>query len=133
MILWYFDATHCRWKIGSRRHPIPDFVQILLEILFKVLNRLTVYSCCAFTGSYAFICLFNYLLGSILPDPNDAHGVPRAKVYLVLESAAGYYERALQKGGTGLSDLAVRDWGHKVAYCLDPDGHVLAFAEKANV
>jgi len=28
-----------------------------------------------------------------------------------------------------LSASSVRDWGHTVSYCLDQDGHVLAFAE----
>lgn len=37
------------------------------------------------------------LLGEKLPDPNEARGIPRAEVYLVVDSAAQYYERALQK------------------------------------
>jgi hypothetical protein len=28
-----------------------------------------------------------------------------------------------------ISALEDRDWGQRVAYSLDPDGHVLAFAE----
>lgn len=30
-----------------------------------------------------------------------------------------------------LSPLSLRDWGHEVAYCLDPDRHVLAFAKES--
>jgi len=29
-----------------------------------------------------------------------------------------------------LSGVENRDWGHRAAYSLDPDGHVLAFAEQ---
>ena len=71
------------------------------------------------------------LLGEKLPDPNEARGIPRAEVYLVVDSAAQYYERALQKNASALSALSLRDWGDKVAYCLDLDAHVLAFAERA--
>ncbi len=70
------------------------------------------------------------LLGENLPDPSLAAGVPRAELYLVVESAQPYVERAVAHGATLVSPLQTRNWGDKVAYCLDRDGHVLAFAEK---
>ncbi|MBS2009915.1 MAG: VOC family protein [Cyanobacteria bacterium SZAS TMP-1] len=70
------------------------------------------------------------LLGEVLPEPSKAAGIPRAEIYLVVNDASKYLGRALQNGATLLSDLTLRDWGHKVAYCLDLDAHVLAFAEK---
>ena len=70
------------------------------------------------------------LLGEPLPDPQLARGIPRAEVYLIVENAQAYYWRALSKGARPLSEPVTRDWGHTVAYCLDPDGHVLAFAER---
>lgn len=72
------------------------------------------------------------LLGAVLPDPKGAQGIPRAEVYLVVTDAATYYRRALQKGASALSDLALRNWGQEVAYCLDLDAHVLAFAERTD-
>lgn len=69
------------------------------------------------------------LLGEQLPDPSKAHGTPRAEVYLVVDNAAVFFERALKEGAKELSPLMERDWGHRAAYCLDLDGHVLAFAE----
>ena len=33
-------------------------------------------------------------------------------------------------GAVELSGLEKCDWGHRAAYSLDPDGHVLAFAER---
>ena len=70
------------------------------------------------------------LLGEVLPDPVDGQGIPRAEVYLVVDSAAQYYKRALEKSASALSDLSLRDWGDQVAYCLDLDAHVLAFAQR---
>lgn len=70
------------------------------------------------------------LLGENLPDPSSAAGVPRAELYLVVDSAQPYVERAVAHGATLISPLQARNWGDKVAYCLDLDSHVLAFAEK---
>ena len=68
------------------------------------------------------------LLGPALPDPSAARGTPRAELYLLVDQPAVYLERALASGATLLSPLQPRDWGHLAAYCLDIDGHVLAFA-----
>lgn len=68
------------------------------------------------------------LLGDTLPDPARAHGVPRAELYLLVADPASYQARALARGARELSPLRTRDWGHRAAYALDPDGHVLAFA-----
>jgi catechol 2,3-dioxygenase-like lactoylglutathione lyase family enzyme len=69
------------------------------------------------------------LLGEVLPDPARGAGVPRAELYLLVEAAAAHHARALAAGARELSPLQLRDWGHRVAYALDPDGHVLAVAE----
>jgi len=69
------------------------------------------------------------LLGEILPDPASARGIPRAELYLLVGDAAPYHHRALGAGATEMSPLLSRDWGHAAAYSLDPDGHVLAFAQ----
>ncbi len=71
------------------------------------------------------------LLGDRLPDPAQAAGIPRAEIYLVGDDAAAYHSRAIAAGAKELSPLAMRDWGDRAAYSLDPDGHVLAFAESA--
>jgi len=56
--------------------------------------------------------------------------VPRAELYLVVDDAEACHARALRHGGVELSPMQHRDWGHRAAYSVDPDGHVLAFAEK---
>ncbi len=53
----------------------------------------------------------------------------RGEVYLVVGSPGSYHRRALAAGAKELSALAPRDWGARVAYSLDADGYVLAFAE----
>ncbi len=69
------------------------------------------------------------LLGKKLPSPADASGIPRAELYLTIPDAGAFHQRALAAGAKELSPLAMRNWGHLVAYSLDPDGHVLAFSE----
>ena len=73
------------------------------------------------------------LLGETLPDPALASGVPRSELYLVVDDALAYHKRAIDSGAKELSPLQARDWDDLAAYSLDPDGHVLAFAEKIEV
>lgn len=61
-------------------------------------------------------------------DPTAVRGAGRAELYLVVADPAGHHARALAAGARELSPLAVRDWGHRAAYSLDADGHVIAFA-----
>lgn len=68
------------------------------------------------------------LLGAAIADPSQAHGVPRAELYLVVGDPAAWHARALAAGARELSPLQRRPWGHDAAYSQDPDGHVLAFA-----
>ncbi len=71
------------------------------------------------------------LLGECLPDLSVARGTPRAELYLRVASPASYHERALSAGAVELSPLSLRNWGHFASYCLDPDGHVIAFATES--
>ncbi|MGK2860095.1 MAG: GNAT family N-acetyltransferase [Thermoanaerobaculia bacterium] len=70
------------------------------------------------------------LLGAALPDPQLASGIPRSELYLVVPEALPFIVRAMTIGARLLSPLQRRDWGHSAGYLLDPDGHVLAFAEE---
>lgn len=72
------------------------------------------------------------LLGTILPDPAMAAGIPRAELYLVVGNPEAFHQRALTCGAKELSPLMPRDWGHTAGYLLDPDGHVLAFAVESD-
>lgn len=70
------------------------------------------------------------LLGDSVPDPAGALGIPKAEAYLVVDAPDAYHARALAGGGREVSPFQVRDWGHRAAYSIDPDGNVLAFAER---
>jgi uncharacterized protein len=72
------------------------------------------------------------LLGDTIDDPSKAAGVPRAELYLTVDDPSGYHARALAAGARELTPLAARDWGDDVAYSLDPDGHVIAFARRSS-
>ena len=50
------------------------------------------------------------------------------ELYLDSPTAEVMLERALVAGGSLLSPYRDRDWGARVAYVADPDGHVLALA-----
>ncbi|MEQ1505820.1 MAG: VOC family protein [Myxococcota bacterium] len=54
----------------------------------------------------------------------------RAELYLVVDDPAAWHARALAAGATERSALQPRDWGDDVAYSVDPDGLVLAFARR---
>src|SRR5215216_6695344 len=70
------------------------------------------------------------LLGSQLPAPEQGIGIPRCEIYLLVDHPLEYHERAIEAGAVELSRLQARDWGHRAAYSLDPDAHVIAFAER---
>ena len=70
------------------------------------------------------------LLGRELPDPSVARGTPRSELYLTVDEPQRFHQAALASGARELSPLLERDWGDRAAYCLDPDGHVLVFAER---
>ena len=69
------------------------------------------------------------LLGETLPDPNIGHGIPRAELYLHVEKPEEFHRRGLEAGAKELSPMQERDWGDIAGYCLDLDGHVLAFGK----
>lgn len=69
------------------------------------------------------------ILSNKTPHPNTANGVPRCELYLKYGNVKPFFERALAAGAKKISEPAPRDWGDKVAYVADPDGHILAFAQ----
>ncbi len=72
------------------------------------------------------------LLGKAIIHPSLARSAPRSELYLIVDNAAAFHARAIESGAREVSPLALREWGHSVAYSLDPDGHVLAFATPAD-
>lgn len=70
--------------------------------------------------------LFTEKVGSF----ENSGNVPRAEIYLIIDEPASYHERAILAGGREISPMQERDWGHRAAYSIDPDGYVLAFANE---
>ena len=70
------------------------------------------------------------IISNKMPHPNSGNGIPRCELYLKVENADEYINRGIQLGGKKISNLESRNWGDKVGYISDIDGHVIAFAEK---
>ncbi len=70
------------------------------------------------------------ILSPKMPHPKNGNGIPRCEVYLKVEKAEEFIKKGIELGGKMISELEHRDWGDKVGYISDPDGHVIAFAEK---
>lgn len=52
----------------------------------------------------------------------------RGELYLMVLDPEECHRRALAAGARELSSLAERNWGDLAAYCVEPNGYVLAFA-----
>ncbi|MFA7615411.1 MAG: VOC family protein [Weeksellaceae bacterium] len=67
------------------------------------------------------------------PNPSLGNGIPRCELYLTVDDLEAEFENALQSGAKLISPPEDRDWGDRVCYFADPDGHIIAFAEKLNI
>jgi uncharacterized glyoxalase superfamily protein PhnB len=63
------------------------------------------------------------------PHPKDGNGIPRCELYLKVVNASEYIQRGLDLGAKEINPFQQRDWGDKVGYISDLDGHIIAFAE----
>lgn len=70
------------------------------------------------------------ILQNNISNPASGNGIPRCEIYLLVDNIQKYTNKLLQNGAKLISPAKNRDWGHKVAYFADFDGHIIAFAEK---
>ncbi len=70
------------------------------------------------------------ILGNKMPHPDQGMGVPRCELYFSVDNIELEFENAITNGAKLISPILDRDWGDKVCYFSDLDGHVIAFAEK---
>lgn len=70
------------------------------------------------------------ILEDKVPNPEKGNGIPRCELYLKVNNAQEYFNRGLHLGGKLISEMSPRNWGDVAGYLADPDGHVIAFAEK---
>lgn len=62
--------------------------------------------------------------------PKKGNGIPRCELYLKVENSQNYFNRAIKFGAKEISKIEERNWGDKVGYISDLDGHIVALAEK---
>lgn len=72
------------------------------------------------------------ILGDKVPHPDTGNGIPRCELYLYVDSIQFEFDNAIKSGAKLVSQIEDRDWGDKVCYFSDPDGHIIAFAEIMN-
>ena len=70
------------------------------------------------------------IISTQFPHPKKGNGIPRCELYLKVKNPIEYIERGIELGGKEISKLQKRDWGDKVGYISDLDGHIIAFAKK---
>lgn len=68
------------------------------------------------------------IISGALPHPSTGRGVPRCELYLLVDDLDAAIAGAEAAGAALVHASADRDWGHRVAYYADPDGHVIAMA-----
>ena len=76
----------------------------------------------------------NYGIAKILsdktPHPNLGNGIPRCELYYYAENIELEFDNAINAGAHLISPIIDRDWGDRACYFSDPDGHIIAFAQK---
>lgn len=72
------------------------------------------------------------ILNNTTPHPKEGTGIPRCELYIKVINAQKYIEKGDELGGKIISNLEMRNWGDKVGYISDIDGHIIAFVEKGN-
>ncbi len=70
------------------------------------------------------------ILNGKTQDPNIGNGIPRCELYLLVDNVETEFKNATNCGASLVSPILEMDWGDRVCYFMDPDGHIIAFAEK---
>lgn len=70
------------------------------------------------------------ILAGKTPHPDSGNGIPRCELYLYVDNIQFEFDNAIKSGAKLISPVIERDWGDRACYFSDPDGHIIAFAEK---
>ena len=70
------------------------------------------------------------ILADKTPHPDSGNGIPRCELYLYVDNIQYEFDNAIKCGAKLISPIAEMNWGDRACYFSDPDGHILAFAEK---
>ncbi len=106
------------YEIVLKQKPILD-VPGMTEFM---LNNLTKLGLMPENGISEIIC-------PITANPATGNGIPRCELYLFVDNPEESLLNALNAGAVEISKTKMRDWGDVVAYCSDPDGHILGLAK----
>lgn len=68
------------------------------------------------------------ILSDKTPHPSYGNGIPRCELYFNVADPDDIYRLAVSLGAKEISAVKHRDWGDKVGYVSDFDGHIIAFA-----
>lgn len=68
------------------------------------------------------------ILTDSTPHPDKGDGIPRCELYFHVDDIQLEFDNALLNGAKLVSPISERDWGDKVCYFSDIDGHIIAFA-----
>lgn len=69
------------------------------------------------------------IISGPLRHPAEGNGIPRCELYLLVDDLHQAIHRAVSADAHAVSPATDRDWGHRVAYYADRDGHVIALAQ----
>lgn len=72
------------------------------------------------------------ILSGHTPHPDEGNGIPRCELYLYVEDIESAFDQAINAGAKLISAVEDRNWGERVCYFADIDGHIIAFATKTN-
>lgn len=70
------------------------------------------------------------LFGKSFEKQKNRKALPQTELYFVVDNALQFHNRAIQLGASEIREFSQMDWGDSVAYSINHDGHILAFAEK---
>ncbi len=65
------------------------------------------------------------------PHPATGSGIPRCELYVYTDDIEKKYKKAVEAGAKEIRPIELRNWGDRAGYLADPDGHIIAFAEKS--
>jgi uncharacterized glyoxalase superfamily protein PhnB len=72
------------------------------------------------------------ILSGKTPHPDQGNGIPRCELYFYVKDIELEFENATKIGAKLVCEIKDQDWGDRVCYFADIDGHIIAFAEKLN-
>ncbi|MCG2611855.1 lactoylglutathione lyase [Flavobacterium sp. SM15] len=70
------------------------------------------------------------ILTPAMTHPEKGNGIPRCELYFYVKNISYEFEHAVKSGAKIISEIQDRNWGDRVCYFADLDGHIIAFAEK---